>query len=133
MYKGGFKMRDKLVLGFVFLLVFGFPSFVCYAQSSDNEQRIVGTWTQTIKNSKGSVYSITVLLNTDGSGTATVSANGKTREAVFTWDISMPGLIDFVYSKNDTYHNPTSGGFYRYVLLPDGRTMILEDQIYRKK
>ena len=37
-------MKGKFVLGFLIMLVFAFIAFPCHAQSSSNEQRLIGTW-----------------------------------------------------------------------------------------
>jgi hypothetical protein len=37
-------MKGKLALSLMIMLVLGFISFPSYAQSSSNEQRLIGTW-----------------------------------------------------------------------------------------
>jgi FtsH-binding integral membrane protein len=115
----GFKMKSKLVLGFILLLVFGFSSMVCYAQSSSNEQRIVGTWVYTSINGLTRTY----VFNANGSGTVTEAQGGETGSSNFTYGFSVTGEI---MSDN--------GPMGRVYFSPDGRTLFLDNSTpYRKR
>ena len=125
-------MKGKLVLGFAVLLFFGFSSFSCFAQSSNNDQRIVGTWVYT--DSDGDTF--TYVFNANGSGTykATYTAASKAgasaeeiarAEAVksFTYGFSVVGEM--------MSDNGPSGKIY---FSPDGRTLFISDpDPYRKR
>jgi hypothetical protein len=111
-----FKMKGKLGFSFVFLLVFGFSSFSCFAQSSNNDQRIVGTWICTYDNGTA-----TLVFNANGSGTYSWTGSDPGSET-FTYGIS---LSDVIYT---TYHRTITLYF-----SPDGRTLIFDGEIYRKR
>jgi hypothetical protein len=106
--KAGFKMKKKLVLFFMFLLVFGFSSFSCFAQSSSNDQRIVGTWVDVSGN--------TLVFNANGSG----SWAGET----FTYGVSVAGILGCT----EIFFNDQSVCF-----SPDGRTVVIKCEVYRKR
>jgi len=127
---------------FVFvLLFFAFSSFSCFAQSSNNDQRIVGTWICTdTGNSSDSSY--TLVFNTNGAGsykriyTDRVKEDARARgisaeeiaageaEEQFTYGISITGSLG---STSSRIHVKT------LYFSPDGRTMIFDGKIYRKR
>lgn len=110
-------MKRKFIFVLGILLFFCIVAVNCSAQSSINDQRIVGTWVC----SKGSDL-ITFVFNANGSGSITEGGGTDT----FTYGISLTGEIKIVYS----------GGSRRNVTLyfsPDGRTLILESDFFRKK
>ena len=128
-------MKNKLVLVLVFL---GFTSFSCYAQSSSNDQRIVGTWTFTSRFESDA--STTFVFNANGSGTIRSTGGGETFEGTFTYGISLGGRIYFLLDYN------TNGNVFRFLreigdafyFSPDGRTLILETpetggMVFRKR
>ena len=73
-------MKRKLIFALWVLLFFDFISINCSAQSSTNDQRIVGTWVYTA--SIGQTY--TLVFNANGSGTfrMTYTAAQKERATV---------------------------------------------------
>ena len=80
------------------------------AQNVQNEaQRIVGTWVT----GTGS-YTITVVFNANGTGTA----NGEN----FFWGISITGIV-YIAGEGEA----------QLFLSPDGRRMILNDDVYQKR
>ena len=103
-----------------FLLVFGFISISCLnAQSSNNEQRLVGTWTSLLNNA-------TLVFNSNGSVTGVDS------------------IMELVtYGQGTTFSNYAAAGdkilFYTpnttaritfdYRVSSDGRTLILNVEI----
>jgi hypothetical protein len=112
-------MKDKLVLGFVVLFFFGFPSFSCYAQSLNNEQRIVGTW---IYSAEG--FNSTLVFNADGSGSITRSWIDNGALQAFAFGISITGALG-------SSHSYIQGKVPYF--SPDGRNMIFDGYIYRKR
>ena len=124
-FKGRFfKMKRNLIFALGFLLFFGFVTVNCSAQSSTNDQRIVGTWIYT-----GESYSYTLVFNVNGSGTFTVTGGNIPGEGTFTYGISLEGKIYFVFSQNN---QRTISGDILY-FSPDGRTLIFSGNVYRKK
>lgn len=123
-------MRGKMVLGLVIILVLVVSSFPCYAQSSNFEQRIVGTWTGNNPNG----YSYTLVFNANGSGTCTVANEGQQiGETNFTYGISLGGSISYVPSVFRTsYGNFDIPGGTVY-FSPDGRVLILGNTVLRKR
>jgi len=114
-------MKRKLVLVFAVILLFGFSSFSCFAQSSSNDQRIVGTWIHTDSGNR----TVTLVFNANGSGSFSTSDQqywGNNHD--FNYGISMTGSI-----------NATSSFVGSNILYfsPDGRTMIFRGDIYRKR
>jgi hypothetical protein len=63
-------MRNKFVFNFLVLLIFGFSSFSCYAQSSNDQQRLIGTWVG-VDSDNDSVG--TVVFNSNGTVTGYIS------------------------------------------------------------
>ena len=110
-------MNRKFIFVLGILLFLGFVSVNCSAQSSTNDQRIVGTWISTLDDGS----SATLVFNANGSGTLT----NLTGVRNFTYGISISGEIIFVgeFNKNSKYY-----------FSPDGRTLIMfTNEIYRKK
>jgi hypothetical protein len=95
-------MKKKLIFAIGVLLFFGFVSVNCSAQSSNNDQRIVGTWIFTSDN-----VTITLVFNANGSG----SIDG----ANFTYGLSVDGELMSSYTG-------LSGKIH---FSPDGRTLFL--------
>jgi hypothetical protein len=122
-------MKRKLLFALGILLFFCFVSANCFAQSSTNDQRIVGTWIGTYTIGDTSITE-TLLLNANGSGTVTAADGKGTRTGTFTYGISSGGEINYIYSGNSTYTNLRDGTIY---FSPDGRTLILNNNVYRKK
>ncbi|MDR0321489.1 MAG: hypothetical protein LBI28_08290 [Treponema sp.] len=96
------KMKGKLVLFFGVLLAFSSGAFPCYAQSQNNDQRIVGTWVNDKHAEDVQVF------NSDGTG--------YDKDGPFTYEISGNELI---YRQAGTTYT-----FY-YSISTDGRTMVL--------
>ena len=100
-------MNNKIVLIAIFFLIFVFVSIDSYAQSANNEQRIIGTWVNDQDNSR-------VVFNSNG----TISG--------FAWDSS--NIIKFaaagdkiiLYTENNDYF--LSGN---YSISTDGKTLII--------
>jgi len=115
-------MKRKLIFTLGILLLFSFITVNCNAQSSTNDQRIVGTWVGT----SSSGNTITWVFNANGSGTYTTS-NGTSES--FTYGLSIGGEIKIVY---DRYDSSSDGKIY---FSFDGRTVIFgfSDYVYRKK
>ena len=118
-------MKDKLV--FVFLVVFVFSSVSCFAQSSSNDQRIVGTWIRTAE-----WGNVTVVFNANGSGTFTGIYNGQTEERTFTYGVSITGNIGFVFEGNsmNIFHSLSNDTLF---FSPDSRTLVLNGGFFRKR
>ena len=112
-------MKGKLILGFVVLFVFGFPSFLCYAQSSSIDQHIVGTW---VYSAEG--YNSTLVFNANGSGSITRSWTNNGALQPFTFGISITGTL----GSSNSYIQGKEPYF-----SPDGRTMIFDGYVYRKR
>jgi len=126
-------MKRKLIFTLGTLLFFGFVSANCFAQSSANDQRIVGTWVGTragIHTDDGTSITETLVLNANGSGTITAADGKGTSTGTFTYGISSGGEINYIYSGNSTYSSVRNGTIY---FSPDGKTLILNNNIYRKK
>jgi len=109
-------MKKKLIFAIWILLFFGFVTVNCNAQSSINDQRIVGTWVCT---SGGKTY--TYVFNANGSGTLTADIS-----YTLTYGISLGGQISIVYSDGDT-------DVFMPYFSPDGKTFLKGTSIYRKK
>ena len=93
----------------------------CAAQSANDAQRIVGTWTT---DDDGTTY----VFNANGTGTCTSGTNwsdpGKTLN-IF-WGFSPNGEIFIAY-------NSSRGSYSKYSLSPDGRRMSIGTNMYQKK
>jgi len=122
-------MKRKLLFALGILLFLCFVSANCFAQSSTNDQRIVGTWIGTYTND-GTSITETLVLNANGSGTVTAADGKGNSTGTFTYGISPGGEINYVYSGNSTYSSVRNGTIY---FSPDGRTLILNNTVYRKK
>jgi len=97
-------MKKNIFLIFFVLLFFGFTSLSCFAQTSNNEQRIIGTW---VNEANGRL----LVLNSNGTGTSGV-ANIKYGVA--------GDKIALVYTDGTTY-------VFEFSISSDGRTLILFD------
>jgi len=122
-------MKRKLLFALGILLFLCIVSANCFAQSSTNDQRIVGTWIGTYTND-GTSITETLVLNANGSGTVTAADGKGNSTGTFTYGISPGGEINYVYSGNSTYSSVRNGTIY---FSPDGRTLILNNTVYRKK
>jgi len=122
-------MKRKLIFALGILLFFCFVSANCFAQSSTNDQRIVGTWIGTYSNSDTSITE-TLVLNANGSGTVTAADGKGINAGTFTYGISSGGEIYYIYSGNSNYSSVRNGTIY---FSPDGKTLILNNTVYRKK
>jgi hypothetical protein len=109
--KKAFKMKGKAFFAFGIMLVF--VSVNCSAQSSTNDQRIVGTWVATDDE--------TYVFSANGSGTHTDSDGNKS----FTYGISNDGVINMMGDYKEQF---------KIFFSPDGRTLIVGNRdIYRKR
>ena len=111
-------MKRKLIFALGILLFFCFVSSNCSAQSSNNDQRIVGTWTVTYRNNN----TVTFVFNANGTGTATGSKGSDS----FTYGVNLRGEMKLIYSDGSVLS-------WEPYFSPDGRTMIENLDIYRKK
>ena len=110
-------MKSKLVLVFAVLLFFGFSTFSCFAQSSNSEQRIIGTWVS--EDGK-----FTFIFNANGSGTVTNPDWPLPGPFTFTYGISITGEIRME-------GNYTENG--KIYFSPDGRILIINSSAFRKR
>ena len=118
-------MKKKLIFALWILLFFGFVLVNCNAQSSTNDQRIVGTWVNTGK-SDDIDYTITYVFNANGSGTWTSThPYDSPKNGTFTYGFSVTGEII-----SDGVGYSPRGKIY---FSPDGRTMLIDNTFYRKK
>jgi len=103
----------------VFFIVVIFCMFTACvnAQTTSFEQRIVGTWVGTVRGETR-----TLVFNANGSGS--VASNRGTD--TFTFGVNVVGTVRIIYA-NEVDYNPS------IFLSPDGRTMILDNEIYRKR
>ena len=108
-------MKKKMIIALGVLLVFGFSSFPCYAQSSNNDQRIVGTWV-----SEGNT--LTFVFNANGTGTFTASRGSVN----FSYAVSIDGELKMVGGVSGTS---------KIYFSPDGRIMLMGtgDDVFQKK
>jgi len=120
-------MKKNLIIA---LLFFGFVSINCSAQSSVNDQRIVGTW---VNNDLGNV---TIVFNANGSGSIKVIYHNDIKkegfsdyEASFTYGISMTGLLRHTGYKSDGIIDITGTLYFS----PDGKTLIFSNYAFRKR
>ena len=110
-------MKCKLVLVFIVLLLFGFSTFSCFAQSSNNDQRIVGTWIWT---SDDGNRNETFVFNANRSGIHT-----NPEQKSFSYGISVNGEI-MIRGQNISDDS-------KIYFSPDGRTLIMFGMIWRKR
>jgi len=112
-------MKRKLIFTFGILLFFAFVTVNCSAQSSTNDQRIIGTWVCSLDG-----FTATYVFNANGSGTYLATSGTEKREGAFTYGVSIDGEIRIV----GEYRN-----YGKIYFSPDARTMIFEGLAYRKK
>ena len=101
-------MKGKQILVFGLLLFFGFTAINCYAQSSNNEQRLVGTW---IQEGPGSSNGTIWVFKSDG-----------------TLSIGDVNTLKYVATVTVLYWYRTDTDFAstrEYTFSADGRTLIL--------
>ena len=111
--KEGFEMKNWKVLGFVLMFVFGIVFFACngngsagvYAQSSNNEQRLLGTWVNINDNS-------TIVFNSDDTVTW--------GDSNYKYGVAGNKLV--MDNSGGTYGY---GYTYEFFISNDGRTLIL--------
>jgi len=124
-------MKRKLVFTLLILLLFNFVLANCSAQSSNNDQRIVGTWIYNGTTDNGTNYSITYVFNANGSGTFTNTHPNLTGNYTFIYGISITGEIIFSEVKGTGVRTISSGKIY---FSPDAKMLIIgENTAYRKK
>ena len=116
-------MKKKLIFALWILLFFGFVLVNCSAQSSTNDQRIVGTWVYTVKTGDTD-YTYTYVFNANGSGTRTTTDPYEvTKNVTFTYGFSVTGEI--------MSDNGPRGKIY---FSPDGKTLFIDDSTpFRKR
>ena len=109
-------MKKAVFFVVLAMVVIGF----CAAQSANDAQRIVGTWTY-ISGSKENNPSTTVwVFNANGSGTQTTRGENQS----FYWGISATGSVFLSYSNNyDSLY---------FFLSPDGKRIIIGGVPYQK-
>jgi hypothetical protein len=100
-------MKRKLIFVLGILLFFGFVSVNCYAQSSANDQRIVGTWVGIDNNNDSGTF----VFNANGTGTG----DGKS----LFWGVSTNGEIYISYNSSGN-----SGTYFKFSMSPDGKRMF---------
>jgi len=121
-------MKRKFIFALGILLFFCFVSVNCNAQSSTNDQRIVGTWVYTLTDG-GSTYTFTYVFNANGSGTFT-SSHPELKNGTFTYGISVTGEINFAEASGNS--GLLLGG--KIYFSPDGKTMFTGgDYVFRKR
>jgi len=107
-------------------LFFGFVSVNSFAQSSTNDQRIVGTW---IWNDGNDTF--TYVFNANGSGTFTYTGTiSNLTSGTFTYGISLTGEI-YISDQGDT--RGLVRGSEKIYFSPDGKTMMIRGGVFRKK
>ena len=110
-------MKRNLIFALGVLLFLGFVSVNCSAQSSTNDQRIVGTWIYTYGN-----HTITLVFNANGSGSIAYSEYSS-QNTNFTYGFSVSGEM--------MSDNGPSGKIY---FSPDGRTLFIgNNSPYQKR
>ena len=112
-------MKRKVIFTIGIFLFFSFVAVNCSAQSSTNDQRIVGTWVGT--DSRGDT--ITYVFNANGSGTFTDSGDSSGTRTI-TYGLSIDGGIKIVGSYE--------GKIY---FSPDGKTLIFSftSTVFKKR
>ena len=116
-------MKRKMV--FLFLVLFVISTFSCFAQSSSNDQRIVGTWIHTGDNN----ITMTLVFNANGSGSVVYSDWSEGNENL-TYGISSSGVINIRANQNWTREQFSGATLF---FSPDGRTLIINNRIFRKR
>jgi hypothetical protein len=114
---------------FILFIFCSISSFTCFAQSSNNDQRIIGTWSTT--NYQGT---FTIVFNANGSGTYSYNFNEtylnmgppySNISQTFTFGISVLGelIASGQWSLSST----------KIYFSPDGKILIIGTTIYNKK
>jgi len=122
-------IKRKLIFALGILLFFGFIAINCSAQSSTNDQRIVGTWI--FNGTDGTInFSFTYVFNANGTGTWTdTHPNANPKNGNFIYGISLNGVISIVEEDGRSFWLSDETIYFS----PDGKTMILDRTIFRKK
>jgi len=109
-------MKNKLVLFFGILAVFSFVSLPCYAQSTNNDSRLTGTWIDVDGTS-------TIVFNSDGTGSMDRERImfGAVEGKMVIYAKGQQFLIDYIISNNGNtlllmYYLPQTGGRYGQIL-----------------
>jgi len=129
-------MKRKLIFALGILLFFGFVSVNSFAQSSTNDQRIVGTWVGGVagpsragSETPQTTTTLTIVFNANGSGTCTFSSG---QQGTFTYCVSITGEIIFL-EKSGESGRMRDGKIY---FSPDGKILYFETgllTVFRKK
>ena len=133
-------MKRNLIFAFWVLLFFGFAVVNCVAQSSNNDQRIVGTWNISVEG-----ITIPVVFNANGSGSSTFTdSRGTSVQYTFSYGIFLSGTIGFADFVG-TSRNVFILGDFEFRLWeflrsnsalffsPDGRSLIIDGRILKKR
>jgi len=104
-------MKRNLIFALGFLLFFGFVSVNCNAQSSNNEQRIVGTW---VDETNGS----TTTFNANGTGTGT--GEGAITSGTFKYGVAGNKIAVVLSDGRDSVTF-----VFDFYISSDGKTLIL--------
>jgi len=91
----------------------------CAAQSANDAQRIVGTWSGV----SNSGVAFTYVFNANGTGTTT---SDVTRNIY--WGICGSGEIYISLESNGN-----KGSYRKFAMSPDGRRMFIDDYMFQKK
>ena len=117
------KFNCSILKNMFFALVFCvFISTGIYAQSSNNETRIIGTWSGILQHRGvygGDDGNITIVFNSNGTG--------RYNDTSFRWGISTSQVI-LVFDSTDVFYLPS---VYDYFFSPDG-TLFLHTQDYQR-
>jgi hypothetical protein len=126
-------MKRTLIIALGFLLFFGLVN--CSAQSSTNDQRIVGTWICT-DSEEG--FTATVVFNANGSGSVSYEEGDEKYNGPFTYGISVTGELMYLSSNwdvveilSDIVGIRRGGG--KYYFSPDGRVLMFNNYAFRKR
>jgi hypothetical protein len=96
----------------------------CTAQSTNDAQKIVGTWVSVFSEREQ-----TFVFNANGTGTVTnKDRDGGVETKNIFWGISASGEI-FLCANPDG----TNGNYSKFSMSPDGRIMSIDRWVYRKK
>jgi hypothetical protein len=101
----------------VFMVVFAIVLGSCFAQNSNNERRIFGTWTQIPSIPVPSTT--TWIFNPDGTG---VSDDGS----LFKYAVTDTILILATVDSDGNIYRSSRDDFYKYSVSSDGKSLILE-------
>jgi hypothetical protein len=105
-------MKNKCFLSVFVLLILFFVSASCFAQSSGNEQRLVGTW---------------IFLYRDGASPLVFNSNGTVSGYSFYTHWAAAGDTLVFYRPNDDNSNSL-----RFQISSDGRTLIIGNSSFRR-